>query len=108
MSTQATAQKAKTKAKRVLASRDLVPGFAKLVKETRIARNWSQRQLAHQAGVSPMCISDLEAENRSPSLRVASSIAAALHLTVRLAQPARPIKRRAPKRPDPDPTSMSA
>lgn len=57
-----------------------MPGFAKLVREARIAKNWSMNELARQAEVSPMCISELEAMKRSPSLRIASKIARALGL----------------------------
>lgn len=68
--------------------RDLVPGFAKMVMEARRERQWSQRELARQANISPMCISDLEAEKRSTSLRVAMLIAQALGLKVLLSDPA--------------------
>lgn len=68
--------------------RDLVPGFAQFVKGARERRNWSQRQLARMANVSAMCVCDLEAERRSPSLRVASQIASALELDCKLAEPA--------------------
>lgn len=70
--------------------RDLVPGFAALVKKTREERDMSQRKLAERAKVSPMCICDLEAERRSPSLRVASRVARALKLSVTLARPTGP------------------
>lgn len=67
--------------------RDLVPGFARLVKRARKALKWSQRKLSAEAGVSAMCICDLEAQRRSPSLRVASRIARALNLDVKLSDP---------------------
>lgn len=75
--------------------RDLVPGFAKLVKETREKFQWSQRELARRADVSAMCVCDLEAEKRSPSLRIAAAIAEALGLDVKLSAPATPKKPRA-------------
>lgn len=67
--------------------RDLVPGFAALVKQKRTELGWTQRELSERSGISPMCISDLEAEHRSPSLRVAKAVAKALSLNVRLAEP---------------------
>ncbi len=74
--------------------RDLVPGFAKLVKSAREQRQWSQRTLAREANLSPMCVCNLEAENRSPSLRVAMQLAAALGLEVLLREPVpRPAKK---------------
>ena len=79
--------------------RDLVPGFAALVKKTREERQMSQRQLAELAKVSPMCICDLEAERRSPSLRVASLVARALKLGVRLARPTGVAKKTNPTAP---------
>lgn len=65
----------------------MVPGFAKLVTKARVAKNWSMNELARQADVSPMCISDLENMKRSPSLRVAAQITKALGLPIMLACP---------------------
>lgn len=67
--------------------RDLVPGFASLVKRRRVELEWTQRKLSHESGTSPMFISDLENENRSPSLHKASKVARALGLVVSLAEP---------------------
>ncbi len=64
--------------------RDLVQGFATLVIKARIEKGWSKRELARQANLSAMCISDLEAEHRSPSLRVAGLIAETLGLKIDL------------------------
>jgi ribosome-binding protein aMBF1 (putative translation factor) len=64
--------------------RDLVPNFAKLVKKTREALGWTQSHLAATADVSPMCICDLEARRRSPSLRTAIQITRALNIGIRL------------------------
>lgn len=69
------------------APRDLVPGFAAIVRSAREALGWSQNELARKAEVSAMCVSDLEAENRSPSLRVAAQIARALGLKLALSDP---------------------
>ncbi len=73
--------------------RDLVPGFADMVRKAREAKGWSQRELSRQAEVSAMCVCDLEAEKRSPSLRVAALIAKALGLDVQLSEPVTKQKR---------------
>jgi ribosome-binding protein aMBF1 (putative translation factor) len=75
------------KKRRNTTPRDLVPGFASLVKQKRTEFGWTQKELSERSGISPMCISDLEAEHRSPSLRVATAVARALALNVRLAAP---------------------
>lgn len=84
--------KAKPKNYQPAKPREIVPGFAALVRTTRERLQWSQRELARVANVSPMCVSDVEGEKRSPSLRVASRIAAALELTCFLAEPGQPGK----------------
>ena len=58
--------------------RDLVAGFAALVKRKREELEWTQRELSRQSGTSPMFVSDLESENRSPSLQKAMRVANAL------------------------------
>jgi len=64
--------------------RDLVPGFAATIKKAREEREWSQRDLADKANVSLMSVWGIEAEVRSPSLRVAAKIAEALKLKISL------------------------
>jgi ribosome-binding protein aMBF1 (putative translation factor) len=81
----------KPKAKRVRGirsptPRDLVPEFAELVRRKRLEQvpTMSQRTLASAAGVSPMCVSEVESMKRSPSLRVAAQLARALRMDIKL------------------------
>lgn len=71
--------------------RDLVPGFAAMIRAAREARGWSLAKLADEAGVSLATLHKLEMETRAPSLRVASQVVAALGLLVMLHDPAKPI-----------------
>lgn len=68
--------------------RDLVPGFASLLKRTRKKKDWSIRDLAKASGVAATSIYCIEREWRSPSLRVAKALAEALGLGTPLADPA--------------------
>ena len=69
--------------------RELVPGFAALVRREREALGWSCQRLADEAGVSFNTVYAVEAEDRAPSLRVASALVRALGLRVWLSDPAK-------------------
>ncbi len=58
--------------------RDLVPEFAKLVKQKREERDWSRHELARQAKISVTTVCDIEDRRRSPSFRVALRLGRAL------------------------------
>ncbi|WP_439627435.1 helix-turn-helix domain-containing protein [Gemmata sp.] len=70
--------------------RDVVPGFAEMVKAARESRGWSCAKLGEEAGVSANTVSAVEREVRAPSLRVASALVVALDLKVWLHEPATP------------------
>jgi transcriptional regulator with XRE-family HTH domain len=61
---------------------DIVPGFAAAVKRLREAKGWSQMRLAVAAGTHSQTVSNVEREERAPSLRIALALAAALDVTV--------------------------
>jgi transcriptional regulator with XRE-family HTH domain len=71
--------------------RDVVPGFASMLRAAREQRGWSAQKLADAAGVSINTVWAIEGETRAPSLRVASALAKALNIVVFLHDPARPI-----------------
>jgi ribosome-binding protein aMBF1 (putative translation factor) len=71
--------------------RDVVPGFASMLRAAREARGWSAQKLADAAGVSLNTVWAIEGETRAPSLRVASALVAALGLAVMLHDPAHPV-----------------
>lgn len=73
--------------------RDLVPGFAAMLKAAREAKGWSCQQLADEAGVSFNSVYAIEGEKRAPSLRVAAALVAALGLRVWLHDPGKPAKK---------------
>lgn len=56
--------------------------FAKRVKAARLAKGWSQEELAHQAGVHRTFISQIERVAKTPTLRSVAKIAAALDTKV--------------------------
>jgi transcriptional regulator with XRE-family HTH domain len=62
--------------------RDKVPGFAEAVRAARLAAGHSIDTLAEASGVHRDSIAKLEREQRSPSLRIAATLAAALGVTV--------------------------
>jgi DNA-binding XRE family transcriptional regulator len=73
-------------------SRDIVPGFAGLVRKLRMERDWSPYDLARIAEVGVTTVYDIEKERRSPSLMVAMKLAKALNMDVPLTAPATPKK----------------
>jgi transcriptional regulator with XRE-family HTH domain len=73
-------------------TRDLVPGFAKLVLRARESHGWTVLRLAQEAGVCATTASAVEREVRAPSLRVAMLLARALSIRVLLSDPADPKK----------------
>lgn len=68
-------------------SREVVPGFAGLVRQAREAAGLSPAKLGELAGVSFGTIYRIEAEERAPSLRVAMLLVRALGLKVWLDSP---------------------
>jgi len=62
--------------------RDKVEGFAQAVRAARLAAGHSIDTLAEASGVHRDSIAKLEREQRSPSLRIAATLAAALGVTV--------------------------
>lgn len=72
-------------------SRELVPGFAEMLRAARERRGWTQTELAERAGVSQVTACEVERGRRAPSLRVASALVRALGLIVHLDAPATPI-----------------
>lgn len=73
-------------------TRDLVPGFAAMIREAREAKGWNQARLAEAAGMTQETVSAIERERRAPSLRTAARLVAALGLLVWLHEPGRPVK----------------
>jgi transcriptional regulator with XRE-family HTH domain len=71
--------------------RDLVPGFAEMIRSACEAKEWSLNDLARAAGVSANTVSAVTREIRAPSLRVASALVSALGLMVWLHAPADPV-----------------
>lgn len=57
-----------------------VPDIGELVKERRLRRNWSLRQLGSQIGVTPAYVADIEAARRLPSAELKDRIAAVLEI----------------------------
>lgn len=74
--------------------RDLVPGFAAMIRAACDAKGWSNADLAREAGVSANTVSAVLREIRAPSLRVASALVAALELKVWLHEPAKPVEKK--------------
>lgn len=56
--------------------------IASKIKSLRESANWSQSELARQAGVTSAAISQLEKGDRTPSLIVSRKLAAALKVSV--------------------------
>ena len=61
-----------------------VPVFARFVRSTRIAKNFTQEELAQAVGKSRRWVHDLESGKVDPSLSAAISVAAALQYAVSL------------------------
>ena len=57
-----------------------VPDIGELVKERRLRRNWSLRQLGSQIGVTPAYVADIEAGRRLPSAELKDRIEAVLEI----------------------------
>jgi len=57
-----------------------VPNIAGLIKNRRLARKWSLRQLGAQIGVTGAYVADIEAGRRLPSAELKERIAAALEI----------------------------
>jgi ribosome-binding protein aMBF1 (putative translation factor) len=72
-------------------SRDLVPGFAEMIRKACEAKGWSHADLARESGVSANSVSAITREVRAPSLRVASALVSALGLLVWLHAPSEPV-----------------
>ncbi len=72
--------------------RDVVPGFARMIRIARLAQGWTVTRLAQEAHVSVTTINAVEREERSASLRVASAIVGALGVKVLLDAPSEPSK----------------
>lgn len=70
--------------------RDIVPGFAQIVRIARVAQGWTVKRLADEARVSTTTINAVEREERSASLRVAAALVDALGVKVLLNAPAEP------------------
>jgi ribosome-binding protein aMBF1 (putative translation factor) len=73
-------------------TRDIVPGFADLIRVAREAKGWTQSDLAERAGMTQESVSAIERERRAPSLRTASRLVAALGLLVWLHDPGQPVR----------------
>ena len=56
------------------------PDIASLIKNRRLSRNWSLRQLGSQIGVTPAYIADLEAGRRLPSAELKARLATVLEI----------------------------
>lgn len=54
---------------------DMEPGVRNRVKEFRLARNWTQEELAHATGVSRQSINSIERNRYVPSLALALTFA---------------------------------
>lgn len=62
--------------------RDIVPGFAKMIREARESRGWNQLKLATAAGLGVSSVWMIERERRAPTLRVAMALCNALGIRV--------------------------
>jgi transcriptional regulator with XRE-family HTH domain len=58
----------------------VVPDIASLIKNQRLSRSWSLRQLGSQIGVTPAYIADLEAGRRLPSAELKARLATVLEI----------------------------
>lgn len=56
--------------------------FGDKVRQLRLAKHWSQEELADRAGLHRTYISDIERGNRNPTLTVVSEIASALEVNI--------------------------
>ncbi len=57
----------------------LAKAFGDVVRELRVATNWSQEKLASRAGVHRTYVGDLENGRKSPTLDVVEAIASAFN-----------------------------
>jgi transcriptional regulator with XRE-family HTH domain len=55
-----------------------VAEFAEIIKNRRLARKWSLRELGSRIGVTPAYVADIEASRRIPSVELKAKIASAL------------------------------
>jgi transcriptional regulator with XRE-family HTH domain len=55
-----------------------VPELAEIIKNRRLARNWSLKELGAQIGVTPAYVADIEASRRIPSAELKAKIATTL------------------------------
>ena len=58
---------------------DMEPGVFNRVKELRLARNWTQEELARATGVSRQSINSIERNRYVPSLALALTFARVFH-----------------------------
>jgi transcriptional regulator with XRE-family HTH domain len=58
------------------------PSFGVRLKKSREQKGWSQTDLAQKSGLTPAAISQIEADDRQPSFKTLSSLAAALGISV--------------------------
>lgn len=56
--------------------------FRQRLKEIRLKRDWSQAELARQAGITPAAVNQFEKGPRMPSLPILQNIAAALDVSI--------------------------
>ncbi len=56
----------------------LAAAFGIVVRDHRLACNWTQEELAHRAGVHRTYVGDLENGRKAPTLEVVEAVAAAL------------------------------
>lgn len=56
--------------------------FGRRLRELRLARNWTQEQLAEAAGITSTYTSDLERGEKVPSLTIVLRLARALDIAV--------------------------
>lgn len=70
--------------------RDVVPGFGADVRAARERMGWSRRELATRVGSSYSGLTQVEREERSPSLRLAVALARELDLDLNVYARRRP------------------
>lgn len=61
---------------------DIVRRLGTLIRQRRKARDWSQEDLAHRAGLDRSYVSGIERGVRNPTIETLHKIASALELTV--------------------------
>jgi DNA-binding XRE family transcriptional regulator len=68
--------------RQVTTRRELVPGFARRLREARDAAGLTLQEIARQARTHWTSVAKIEAEARAPTLRIALALAAALGISV--------------------------